>query len=178
MAYTLTSAGSGILPQPVRMAGILYNTGNVLLFLTPLLLGQGMALASTFSGNPLPPVAAILFFVAGVTYSFGRFSAGNRLSATAATLLAADLFMRGYLLAGSTVLLLHAGGKFIGSFPGLFSRLLGERTPSRASGYGPMLSRIPVAVEALRSGNWLLGIACALWLLADLCLTKANSSDR
>ena len=166
-----------MLPEPIRMAGILYNTGNVLLFLTPLLLGQGVALASTFAGNPLPPVAASLFFVAGMTYSFGCFRAGNRLSATAATLLAIDLLIRGHLLAGSTVLLLHAGGKFIGSFPEFFGRLLGERAPSRASGYGPMLSRIPVAADVLRSGNWLLGIACALWLLADLCLANANCSD-
>jgi hypothetical protein len=38
-----------------------------------------------------------------------------------------------------------------------------------------MLSRIPVAADVVRSGNWLLGIACALWLLADLCLANADS---
>jgi hypothetical protein len=175
MAYALPHAASRILPQPIRMAGILYNTGNVLLFLTPLVLGQGVAIVGTFADNPLPPVAACLFFISGILYSFDGFCAGNRLSATAAVLLAIDLFMRGHLVAGATVLLLHAGGKFIGSFPGFFGRLLGDRIPSRASGYGPMLSRIPVAADVVRSGNWLLGIACALWLLADLCLANADS---
>jgi hypothetical protein len=176
MAYALPPGATRLLPEPVRTAGILYNTGNVLLFLTPFLLGQGMTLTSTFVDNPLPPIAACLFFMAGIAYSLGQFRTGNRLSATAAFLLAVDLFMRGHVLAGTMVLLLHAGGKFIGSFPVFFSRLLGERAPSRASGFGPMLSRIPVAADVARSGNWLLGIACALWLLADLCLTNANSS--
>jgi hypothetical protein len=176
VAYALPPAASRILPQPVRMAGILYNTGNVLLFLTPLVLGQGVALVSTFADNPLPPAAVCLFFIAGIIYSFDGFRAGNRLSATAAVLLATDLFLRGQSLAGATVLLLHAGGKFIGSFPEFFGRMLGDRTPSRASGFGPMLSRIPVAADVARSGNWLLGIACALWLLADLSLASADSS--
>jgi hypothetical protein len=160
------------------MAGILYNIGNVVLFLTPLVLGHGVALVGTFADNPLPPVAACLFFISGVTYSFNRFRAGNRLSATAAVLLAADLFMRGHLVAGATVLVLHAGGKFIGSFPEFFGRVLGDRTPRRASGFGPMLSRIPVAADVAWSGNWLLGIACTLWLLADLCLANADRGQR
>jgi hypothetical protein len=176
MAYALPHAASRILPQPVPMAGILYNIGNVLLFLTPLLLGQGVAPVGTFADNPLPPVAACLFFISGITYSFNRFCAGNRLSATGAVLLATDLFMRGQFVAGAVVLVLHAGGKFIGSFPEFFGRLLGDRIPSRASGFGPMLSRIPVAADVASSGNWLLGVACTLWLLADLCLANADSS--
>ncbi|SCZ12826.1 hypothetical protein [Microvirga guangxiensis] len=176
MASALPPAATKLLPEPVRTAGILYNSGNVLLFLTPFLLGQEMSLTGTFAGNPLPPIAACMFFAAGIAYSLGHFRTGNRLSATAALLLAIDLFMRGHLLAGATVLLLHAGGKFIGSFPEFFGRVLGERAPSRASGFGPMISRIPVAADVVRSGNWLLGIACALWLIADLCLAHANSS--
>lgn len=178
MAYAPPHVASRILPQPVRMAGILYNIGNVLLLLTPLVMGQEVALAATFANNPLPPVAACLFFMSGIIYSLNSFRIGNRLSATAAVLLAIDLFMRGQLVAGTTVLLLHAGGKFIGSFPEFFSRLLGDRTPSRASGFGPMLSRIPVAADVAWSGNWLLGIACMLWLLADLCLANSDNSDK
>jgi hypothetical protein len=178
MAYALLPAASRIFPQPVRMAGILYNMGNVLLFLTPLVLGHGVALVSTFTLNPLPPAAACLFFTSGIIYSFNHFTAGNRLSAIAAALLAVDLFMRGQLLAGATVLVLHAGGKFIGSFPEYFGHLLGDRAPSRASGFGPLLSRVPVAADVARSGNWLLGIACALWLLADLCLANASRSHK
>ena len=101
MAYALPHVARRISPHPVRMAGILYNIGNVLLFLTPVVVEQGVAPVATFTNNPLPPVAARLFFISGIIYSFNSFRAGNRLSAAAAVLLAIDLFVRGQLVASN-----------------------------------------------------------------------------
>ncbi len=156
------------------MAGVLYNSGNLLLFLTPLLLGQGSHLWATYLHHPLPPVSAGLFFCSGIAYGLARVQTGHRISGTAALVLALDLLLRGHVAGGLAVLVLHAGGRFVGSFPVVFGRLLGPDVPGRVSGIGPLLSRIPVAADVVRSGNWLLGCACLLWLCADLCLTWAS----
>jgi uncharacterized membrane protein len=101
MAYALPDAASRISPHPVRTVGIFYHIGNVLLFLTPLVVGQGVSLVATFTNNLLPPVAACFFFISGTINSFNSFRAGNRLSAMAAVLLAIALFMRGQLVASN-----------------------------------------------------------------------------
>ncbi len=156
------------------MAGVLYNSGNLLLFLTPLLLGQGSHLWATYLHHPLPPVSAGLFFCSGIAYGLARVQTGHRISGTAALVLALDLLLREHIVGGLAVLVLQAGGRFVGSFPLAFGRILGPDVPARVSGIGPLLSRIPLAADVVRSGNWLLGCACLLWLCADLCLTWAS----
>ena len=56
---------------------------------------------ATSTNNPLPLVAACLFFISGTIYSFNIVRTGNRLYATAAVLLVIDLFMRGQFVASN-----------------------------------------------------------------------------
>jgi len=168
----------------VRLAGWLYNIGNIPLILTPLLLSHNPELADKFLHNPLPVLAGFGFFISAIYYGRGDYVTGNRGGVISALMLGVDCGLRGEYVAAACVILLQAGGKTVGSFPHFFVRMFGESRwgilratlghPGAASGFGPMLSRVPVAIDVVRSGNWLLGLSCLLWLAADYCLTRVR----
>jgi hypothetical protein len=168
----------------VQQAGIFYNLGNLLLFGTPLLLAGDLSPLQSYVAAPLPVIAAILFFTSGFAYGANKFRTGNAFSVVAATILAADCFIRHDYFAAATMFFLHAGGKLIGTFPEFFSRHFAHASnpiarmslgsPANAAGFGPMISRIPTAIDVFLSGNWLLGMACISWLVADWLLTKTK----
>ena len=142
------------------------------------------SLASLGVASVLPILAGGLFFYSGIQYARGNFKAGNRISTVAATVLGVDLALQGQIIGAVCAIGLHAGGKLVGSFPEFFEKQFGNSkyrvlrqtlgSPGNASGFGPMLSRAPVGVEAATHLDPLLAIACAAWLSADFDLTKAR----
>ncbi|MBI1272878.1 MAG: hypothetical protein GC131_02185 [Alphaproteobacteria bacterium] len=169
--------------KPVAVAGYLYNTGNVLMFFSPLILSQGDVIGK-FVQEPIPAVAAIVFFLSGLAYGVNRFRLGSGFVCIAALILASFLFTQGNFVAAFFTTFFHAVGGFIGAFAESISRKLGGAgtgwlgkllgNPPASVGYGGMISRLPLAVDVMRTGNWLLGCTGLIWLLADYILSRAR----
>lgn len=161
--------------------GWVYNLGNLLL-LTGALWGGSAGAAAAMSA-PLAAASAIIFFISGLFYARANYRAGNGISAFAAFLLAIHLFMSGLVASAVLVVLAHSGAKALGAVPG-FTRSLAVRTnirmlasPEKISGYGPMLTRVPVALESLLASDVFLFAATLAWFAADWCLTYSVTSE-